>query len=140
MDDTVAAREVFDAKVARWLRTKSGKSYSNHSLEKKSPNFYQDCDWKCKGKQVSKTDGWMKEFGFFGSLNGQQSAASVSLDDSGGEPFMNDLQNRLRKERGAADGAIIVVDLGPLQVDVKTATCVPPHNDVSDVWNRDHNK
>lgn len=40
MDDIVAAREVFDAKVARWLRTKSGKSVSNHSLgEKKGPNF-----------------------------------------------------------------------------------------------------
>lgn len=66
-----------------------------------------------------------------------ESSISVSLDESGDKPFMNDLQNRLRKERGAADGAVIVVDLGPLQVDVKTATRVPPHNDVSDVWNRD---
>lgn len=53
---------------------------------------------------------------------------------------MNDLQDRLRKERGSADGAVAVVDLGPLQVDVKTAAHVPPHDDVGDVWSRENNK
>lgn len=53
---------------------------------------------------------------------------------------MNYLQDGLRKERRAADGAIVVVDLGPLQVDVKTAAHVPPYNDVSDVWIRDNDK
>lgn len=51
---------------------------------------------------------------------------------------MNNLQDRLRKERRAADGAVVVTDLGPLQVDVKIAAHVPPHNDVSDVWSRDN--
>lgn len=53
---------------------------------------------------------------------------------------MNYLQDRLRKERRAADGTVVVVDLGPLQVDVKAAARASPYNDVSDVWGRDNNE
>lgn len=40
VDDMAEAREVLDAKVALWLRTKSGKSVSNHSLEKEKPRGF----------------------------------------------------------------------------------------------------
>lgn len=56
MDDMVAAREVLDAKVARWLCTKSGKSVSNHSLEKKAQNFTKTVTENSKGKQVRQID------------------------------------------------------------------------------------
>lgn len=60
MDDIVAAREVFDAKVARWLRTKSGKSVSNHSLGKKNPNFIRLVTENAKVSRDRRMDGGVR--------------------------------------------------------------------------------
>lgn len=45
----------------------------------------------------------------------------------------------LGKERGPADGPVVVVDFGPLQVNVETPADVPPHNDVCYIWSKNIN-
>lgn len=46
----------------------------------------------------------------------------------------------LGKERGPADGPVVVVDFGPLQVNVETTADVPPHDDVCYIWSKKTNK